>query len=191
MVLNSRALKILGITEDARDPLGGWYGRKPGTRFINGTLYEYAQWPVWPLIYTPYRDELIKLVRDFCSRQIAMGITTVQNFSSLFSPGESSRFFKDAQLPQRIRIIPFPGTTVKGRNLSEWNKLEKHPAPLVNISGMKYLIDGTPYEQAALLRGGYGEWVVRKIEYAGRYDSPDFTRSLLRQYATHDAHRWR
>ena len=42
IVLNSYALKMLGIADDEPDPLGGWYVRKSGSKLITGAMYEYA-----------------------------------------------------------------------------------------------------------------------------------------------------
>ena len=42
-VVNSKALEIGGVREDAPDPKGGAYGRDPGTGRLNGILYEQAE----------------------------------------------------------------------------------------------------------------------------------------------------
>ncbi|MBC7689134.1 MAG: amidohydrolase family protein, partial [Aquabacterium sp.] len=78
IVLNSYALKMLGITNDEPDPLGGWYVRKSGSNLITGALYEYAQWPVWLAISAAEPDHLIEGLRLYSNEQVKMGITTVQ-----------------------------------------------------------------------------------------------------------------
>jgi hypothetical protein len=47
MILNSRALNVLGIRENEPDPFGGFYERVPGTNIVNGILQEYAAWRVF------------------------------------------------------------------------------------------------------------------------------------------------
>ena len=78
IVLNSYALKMLGIADDEPDPLGGWYARKSGSNLITGALYEYAQWPVWLAMSAAEPDHLIEGLRQYSNEQIKMGITTVE-----------------------------------------------------------------------------------------------------------------
>lgn len=108
IVLNSYALKMLDIANDEPDPLGGWYARKSGSNLITGALYEYAQWPVWLAISTAEPDHLIKELRLYSNEQVKMGITTVQFMN--FDFPTSAPYYIKANLPQRIRIIPFPAT---------------------------------------------------------------------------------
>jgi len=108
VVLNSYALKMLGIADDEPDPLGGWYVRKSGSNLITGAMYEYAQWQAWQAMSAAEPDHLIEGLRQYSKEQIQMGITTVQFMNSDFPT--SAPYYIKANLPQRIRIIPFPGT---------------------------------------------------------------------------------
>jgi len=85
-VVNSRALEIGGVREDAPDPIGGAYGRDPSGR-LNGILYEQAQFayvlegttghpPIMPPF--PLKDRLRGL-RLACDRYLASGITSVHD----------------------------------------------------------------------------------------------------------------
>ena len=117
-----------------------------------------------------YKD--LKLYAD---EQIKMGITTVQ-FMNNFPLVED--YFIKANLPQRIRLIPFPGTTKDGRNLNEWKNINTHPTSLMYVSGIKYLIDGTPFEEACLNRKPYPD----KPNWYGRTDMPiDTIKQILKE----------
>jgi predicted amidohydrolase YtcJ len=85
-VVNSKALEIGGVREDAPDPIGGAYGRDPSGR-LNGILYEQAQFAYilegttgHPPIMPPFclKDRLRGL-RLACDRYLASGITSVHD----------------------------------------------------------------------------------------------------------------
>ncbi|MGB1239624.1 MAG: amidohydrolase family protein, partial [Pseudomonadales bacterium] len=45
-VMNTHAMKLFGVDENAPDPIGGWHIREPGTNRITGKFHEYVQWPL-------------------------------------------------------------------------------------------------------------------------------------------------
>lgn len=166
IVLNSYALKMLGIADNEPDFLGGWYVRKSGSKHITGALNEYAQWQVWLALSAAEPDHIIEGLRQYSNEQIKMGITTVQ-FMNFDFPTAAPYYIK-ADLPQRIHIIPFPGTNKNGRSLSEWKNINTHPAPLIYVSGIKYLLDGSPLEQGAFNKQHY----PNKPNWYGRTNMP-------------------
>jgi predicted amidohydrolase YtcJ len=85
-VVNSKALEIGGVREDAPDPIGGAYGRDPSGR-LNGILYEQAQFayvlegttghpPIMPAFSLKDRLRGLGLA---CNRYLASGITSVHD----------------------------------------------------------------------------------------------------------------
>lgn len=176
LVLNSYALKMLGIADDEPDPLGGWYVRKSGSNLVTGAMYEYAQWPAWLAMSAAEPDHQIEGLRRYSNEQIQMGITTVQ-FMTIDFPTSAPNYI-NANLPQRIRIIPFPGTKKNVRSLNEWKNINNHPTPLIYVSGIKYLIDGTPFEEGALSKQPY----PGKTNWYGRTDMPvDTIKQILNE----------
>ena len=99
-VLNSKALQIVGILDDAADPLGGSYARQPGAQKISAIL-EYAQWPVWHTAMASEPENMIKALRSYVGEQIQAGITTVQDMSCVFEPTALAGIYHDANLPLR------------------------------------------------------------------------------------------
>jgi len=153
-ILNSKALQIAGIPDDAKDPLGGFYVRQPGSKKISA-IWEYAQWPVWHAALASGPEKLIKSLRSYANQQIEAGITTVQDMSCNIEPALLSQVYHKASLPLRVRIIPMPGTSPGGRNLAEWKTVDPHPSALTYVSGIKYMLDGTPIEQRSLMKMPY------------------------------------
>jgi predicted amidohydrolase YtcJ len=62
-----------------------------------------------------------------------------------------------ADLPIRVRAILFSDTDPRGRDLSEIGELRKQRTtpPRVKVSGIKWILDGTPFERGAALRNQY------------------------------------
>jgi predicted amidohydrolase YtcJ len=85
-VVNSKALEIGGVREDAPDPIGGAYGRDPSGR-LNGILYEQAQFAYvlegttgHPPIMPPFSlKDRLRGLRLACDRYLASGITSVHD----------------------------------------------------------------------------------------------------------------
>ncbi|MGZ8549612.1 MAG: amidohydrolase [Chitinophagaceae bacterium] len=162
-VVNQKALEASGLSDNDKDPVAGWYNRVDGSNNIFA-IQQNAQVPIWNSWFSSEPENLIKGLRSFAQEQVLAGITTVQLMSSILNGSQSAYFFKEAQLPQRIRIIAWPQTTSHGRQLAEWNLKNTHPTPLTYISGIKYLIDGTPLERNALNKKPYnkgGNWYGR------------------------------
>ncbi|AEV36660.1 Amidohydrolase 3 [Pseudovibrio sp. FO-BEG1] len=44
-VMNTNAMNIFGVDENAPDPLGGWHIREAASDKITGKFHEYVQWP--------------------------------------------------------------------------------------------------------------------------------------------------
>ncbi|MEJ7821661.1 MAG: amidohydrolase family protein [Chitinophagaceae bacterium] len=178
MILNSKALQAIHVSNTAPDPLGGWYERKQGTNYLTGVLYEGSQFPAWQALTVSEPPKLIKSLRAHASEEIAFGITTVQNMSSTLQGNAARRFFAKASLPVRTRIIAVPASTEFGRSLTEWNHSESHITPLTYVSGIKYIIDGTSLEQNALKTNPY----PNRSNWYGRLNFPlDTLKQILKE----------
>jgi predicted amidohydrolase YtcJ len=178
MIVNSKALKKINIFDTAVDPLSGWYERIPGTKYLTGALYEGSQFPVWQAIIVSEPANTIKALQAHANEELALGITTVQNMSGNFQGNAARRFFSQANLPVRTRIIAMPGSTEFGRSLREWNHPDSHLTPLTYVSGIKYVIDGTSLEQTALMTKPY----PNRINWYGRLNFPlDTVKQILKE----------
>lgn len=176
-VFNSVALKLAGINDSDKDPLGGWYERNPLTGKIN-TLKEYAGWNAIETYYSSIPDEVkIQGLRNYTNQQIQYGITTIQ-FMTTFAMVPA---IVKENPPIRTRIIPFITTTQNDRTLITWNKWSRDPAPLVYLSGIKYVIDGTPYDESSLSSKPY----PNRPQWFGRLDfQPDTVKQILKDVLT-------
>ena len=186
-LVNTRGLRAVGIAEDARDPLAGWLERAPGgAGTLSGLLEGYAQWPVWAAVWRTYASagHVVPALQREAAAAAERGVTTIQNMSTPFDAPTAARVFRAAALPQRVRIMPMPATSPRGRELAPWRALPARLAPTVRRSGMKYVIDGTPIEGNALQRRPYKYLPHRPGWYGRHYFPADTLRAILREALT-------
>jgi predicted amidohydrolase YtcJ len=176
MIVNSAALRALNISATAADPLGGWYERLKDTRELSGAVHEYAQWPFWNAITesdtATFINDLKKADEDF----VRYGVTSFQQMNILHNKLLSIDLFEKEQLKTRARLISMPGTTSEARIHGE--KAEHKENAKIEVSGIKYLVDGTTLDRTALISSPYKD----KINWHGRLNFPaDTIRSILEE----------
>ncbi len=177
-VVNARALKAAGLSDSSDYPLGGWY-EKAGNKI--SAVHQNAQLPIWNAWSMSEPESLVKGLRSYAQEQLKGGITTVQQMSSTLNGTESVTIFKQANLPQRIRIIAWPHSTPNGRKLWEWDLKNTALHSRIYLSGIKYTIDGSPMERNALRSEPYPD----KPGWYGRFNYPiDTMRQIFREALT-------
>jgi predicted amidohydrolase YtcJ len=175
-LLNTAAMRKLGIDDTAPDPVGGHYERVAGTQRLSGFFSEYAEFDVKRKWYSALpNDMLVKGFQEFAGEAVRMGITTVQNMATSLDLDKMVSVIREAKLPLRIRIIRFPGTSARRREIDLWSK--NYPAaPRYEVSGMKWILDGTPLERGALMQAAYSD----KAGWRGQLNFPlDTIRSII------------
>jgi predicted amidohydrolase YtcJ len=180
-VVNTAAMRALGIPEHVRDPVGGWYGRDAAGR-LTGLLREYAEWSALRRLYSGVPDaDVVAALRRYAEEGARMGITSVQSMNGYLDPAKTVRVLRAARLPVRFRAVPYLMTDAGGRRLAEWRDVERAPAPLSVISGAKWVLDATPIERDALMRAPYAD----RPGWHGRLDfPPDTVRAILAEALT-------
>lgn len=170
-ILNSKAMPLLQITEEELDPVGGYYERIAGSKKINGRFGEYAEWKPNRILVNQVSDQdIIKHLRALADEAVRYGITSMQIMSSM-AVDRFARLLVKADLPIRVRAIPFSITTPRGRDLSEIRQLSKlkFPQSKVTVSGIKWVLDGSPFERGAALRRPYND----RPDWSGKLNFPE------------------
>jgi predicted amidohydrolase YtcJ len=155
-LMNTAALRELGVSEDQRDPEGGTYARNPSDGRLTGWAFEFAKMRVgrrFSELVT--QQEAIGQLNDFLQRAVRWGITTVQNMADPISRDRCVALFTKAPPPIRVRVMWFGLTGPQGRLMSEGRTLPVPSIPLVTFSGTKWVLDGTPVERSAAMRKPY------------------------------------
>jgi predicted amidohydrolase YtcJ len=145
-IVNSSALALLGIAENAPDPAAGRYERSSDGK-LNGVIREYAGLQInRKLAELTSEADAETQYRDFLGQAAKFGITSVQLLSDAMPPGRCVTLFEKAPTPIRIRVVPMPITSPAGRDSQEGHDAPRNPSPLITVSGRKWMLDGTPLE---------------------------------------------
>jgi predicted amidohydrolase YtcJ len=172
--INTAGMIAAGIPENAADPLGGWYGRIPGTHILDGSLHEYASFRLSrKLADLATAEQGRAALVSFAAESAGLGITSLQDMS-FYSSERMQEILAGLSLPVRIRNICFPfqpSDVCAPATLNE-------PGSRVTWGGFKRILDGTPIEREAALYAPYNDSPFQ----FGRLNFPDvFLRSDLQQ----------
>jgi predicted amidohydrolase YtcJ len=158
-IANSLALSRLGISDEQADPAGGYFERTGTSRRINGRFWEYAQWtPARWLANQASQESALAALRTMNAEAVRFGITSLQIFSTL-RIDRFTELLRKADLDIRVRAIPFALTSGARRDVTEIGALATLPASgsKLTIGGIKWVLDGTPFERGAALREDYSD----------------------------------
>lgn len=183
-IVNTAALRLLGIGDTADNPLGGWYERETGSQRITGLLAEYGEFGVLRQWHNTLPQKVMEGVfRQYCENALRMGITSVQHMATSLDLNQTVAVLNAINSPLRVRVIRFPGTTSNGRQLKGWTRQYPDKAQL-QVSGMKWILDGTPLERGAHMRTPYAD----SSGWSGRANMPpDTVRRILQEgYASRE-----
>jgi predicted amidohydrolase YtcJ len=184
VILNSRALRTLGIDDAAADPPGGRYEREPGSGRVTGLLEEYAVMHARRRLCSMQPESvLVASLRAEGQQFPPFGITSVQNMAGELEPALFMGVARAAELPVRLRMISFPVVSSAGNVPGDWRAERLPGAPARNAaggtvaaSGVKWILDGTPIERLAAHRRAYRD----RPGYYGRLNfAPDTIGALL------------
>lgn len=151
-ILNTPALRLLGIGDGEPDPPGGFYDRDSAGR-ITGVLHEYAEFAArrrFSALAT--HEAAVRAIREDAAIAVRFGITSIQEMSTSLSADRAAALVAEANVPVRWRVIRFPMT-----NTANWLATESssRSTPRVRVSGIKWIVDGTPVERLAYMREPY------------------------------------
>ncbi len=145
-VVNSRALKMAGITAKTADPSGGIVYRKSGSNEPSGLLRDNAMGLVEGLIPPPSETEIIEAVHAALDEARQVGVTSVQDMDGSGAATRRTLFrvyqqlARDGKLTLRVDLR-WP--------LGEWESLARLGVEhafgddWVKIGGLKGFVDGS------------------------------------------------
>jgi predicted amidohydrolase YtcJ len=145
-ILNTAARATLRIEKSIADPMGGRFERS-GDGQLNGVAREYAVLDVWRRLdrMVSDADEEASL-RKTLGEAARFGITSIQDLPLGFTAERTARLLSLIKTPIRVRITRMNLPTPAGLDFKEGASLPAHPAPLVTVSGTKWLLDGVVFE---------------------------------------------
>jgi predicted amidohydrolase YtcJ len=145
-VVNSRVLKLAGITAQTADPAGGVIYRKPGGKEPTGILRDNAMDLVLGLIPAPSDAEVAEAVTAALAEARQNGVTSVQDMDGSEAPTRRRLF----RLYQRLARAGRLTVRVDLRwPLAEWDSMARLGVEAglgddwVRIGGVKGFVDGS------------------------------------------------
>lgn len=154
LLMNTAAMRALGIGDRDADPPGGFYGRAADGRTLTGLAHEYADYRIRQrLSMLADHAALARAYRRFAGEAVGYGITSVQAMMTSRPIAGAAKAFADATLPVRVRVIDFPFVPMQ-----DWRpRTARHEAAMVAESGVKWIVDGTPIERLMYVREPYSD----------------------------------
>jgi predicted amidohydrolase YtcJ len=150
MLLNSKAMEMLGISETEPDPHGGHFVRVPGSNVITGEAHEYAEFGIRRRLLGLLSDaDIVDQYRVFADQAARLGYTSLQDMAIGLTQERTLRVLGAAKLPLRVRSICFPLTP--GEDCEVTCEPNEKKGALVRASGTKWITDGTPIERLAFV----------------------------------------
>lgn len=173
VIVTPLGLETLGIDDQVSDAIGGEYERDD-TGHLTGKMDEYAGWSALEHLHsqagaTATNDAL----QAYRSHRLKQGVTSVQIMAGYQKPGQFVSALDAAALPLRLRVVPFPLPNAQGDGMQPWADLPFRSKDRVTVSGVKWILDGTPIEQLAF----------QTSPYPGRpdwYGRPNFSEDHVR-----------
>jgi len=112
-ILNTAAMRALGIGEEDPDPPGGFYGRSADGRTLTGLAHEYAVYRIFRS-FAALADSAARRQAfvDFGREAASFGITSVQAMMTSSVVADAAPAIAEAALPIRLRLLDFPPTSI-------------------------------------------------------------------------------
>ncbi len=153
-VINSAALKEIGITKDTKDPEGGKIGRVGTSNEPNGYLEETAFINSSTKIPAPSLNKMMKLLKKAQDIYLSYGITTVQDG---LVKDEQFALLKNASDTENFDIDIVGYIDLKNCNhiIDDNKKYIKNYVNRFKIGGFKIFLDGSPQGRTAWMTKPY------------------------------------
>lgn len=192
VIINTAALRALGIRDSAPDPVGGFYEREGapypgrGRGRLTGLMHEYAAWNAARALRSLQPESvLVASLRRTAERALRSGITSIQSMANAHDPVSTCRLLDLARLQLRVRVIAMPATDSSGRRTDEWRAADRDPTcarpdtahlrTAARLAGIKWILDGTGIERLSFLRAPYAD----RPAWSGQLNFPPDTLHAL------------
>jgi predicted amidohydrolase YtcJ len=158
-IANTAALRALGIKLGLKDeepnPPGGTFVRTADGSKLTGLAHEYADYLIGRrLAALAPKTEQLRAFTAYARDAAGYGITSSQIMMTTFPIDVAAGLLGSAEIPIRLRLIDFPMIAMAAwRAPADQAKRNS----LITISGVKWILDGTPVERMMFLRGPYAD----------------------------------
>ncbi|MGH7174384.1 MAG: amidohydrolase [Gemmataceae bacterium] len=177
-VVNSRVLRLAGITTETPDPPGGVIYRKPGSRQPSGVLRDNAMALVARHIPKASEEEIIDAVRAALAEARRVGVTSAQDMDGSDAATRRRLLRLYQQLARQGKLttrIELRWPLADWRSLAAFGVQANFGGEWVRIGGVKGFVDGSLGSSTAKMFAPY----LHEKGNTGVYVTP---RNRLREY---------
>jgi len=184
VIFSTAGLRAIDIGDRDPDPPFGRYRRTPdGT--LDGRLDEYADLRAHRrLAALVSHQAAVASLRSLAVEAVGYGVTSIQAMANALPAADLATMLPDVRIPLHWRIIRFPITLTEDDSPADFKALPRDPWPLITVSGVKWILDGTPVERLAAMNAPYAD----RSGWTGDLNLPpaDIDRALRRALETGD-----
>lgn len=169
-IVNTRTLRLAGITATTADPPGGVIYRKPDSKEPTGLLRDNAMDLVSRLLPRPSEEEIVEAVRAALVEVRQQGVTSVQDMdgSDAATRGKLLRTYQEMARTRQLTVrVELRWPLAEGENLARLGVQANFGDDWVKIGGLKGFVDGSlgsstarMYEPFLNEPGNRGVWVT-------------------------------
>ena len=154
-ILNQAAARKFGIRPSDPPPLAGWFGKDMKAQRWDGVVHQGAWFRIFQALMTDQASEQAKLTR-YLEREARWGVTSLTIME--VEPERRLQLLQAIQPVMRIRLVPFlPYQDRNHRRQPHYPPVPSALADRVTVSGVKWLLDGSPIERSAGMRAPYAD----------------------------------
>ncbi len=157
VIFSTAGLRAIDIGDRDPDPPFGRYRRtQDGT--IDGHLDEYADLRAHRrLAALVSHQAAVASLRSLAIEAVGYGVTSIQAMANALPAADLATMLPDVRIPLHWRIIRFPITLTEEDSPADFKTLPRNPWPLITVSGVKWILDGTPVERLAAMNAPYAD----------------------------------
>ncbi len=185
-LVNSKALEVVGITDDSPDPIGGHYVKDENGK-LTGVLRELAAHVVWERFLATLPEPKVigeQQLKPMFSYLNSFGLTSITEPWSREMYGKAFKYLDDNK-ELTIRITTYATDTVDfaTKEMQELSKQyiynhKDYSGDMVQLVGVKYILDGAAAGQTAVVVEPY-----EGTDYHGPWrNTPEDYREGLHRY---------
>jgi predicted amidohydrolase YtcJ len=154
-MLNQAAARKFGIRPNDPPPLAGWFGKDMKARTWDGVVHQGAWFRIFQALMTDQAGEQARL-SSYLEREAQWGVTSLTIME--VEPERRLQLLQAIQPAMRIRLVPFlPYQDENHRRQPHYPPVPSTLADRVTVSGVKWLLDGSPIERSAGMRVPYAD----------------------------------
>jgi predicted amidohydrolase YtcJ len=172
LILNTRGMAKVGLTDAVKDPEGGHFDRDAAGHLTGLCEEEAANEIKRGLADEAGIEPAVANFKKYAEARLQEGVTSVQVMATNQRLGYLEKTFVQADEPLRVRIMRFPMGREDVRVGETLGTGEEVLSPKVRVAGVKFVLDGTPIEELAYQTKDYAD----RPGWRGR---PDYSAAFI------------